>query len=356
MLKLIHSLSHALHERFFIVMLMVYAVASIVPQLGLWIRDVHVATFAMPAQFGVGNVSISLPLLMLSFLLFTAGLSLNVREALDMFKHPKLLLCGLVLNLTLPIVFTFVVSLTMGVWHNPDEVQNILVGLALIASMPIAASSTAWTQKSNGNLALSLGLVAFSTLLSPLTTPIGLHAIGFVAVGDYAEDLHELAQQGTGMFLLLTVLLPTLLGVGTRVVLGAERVSRWKENIRAANLVNLLLLNYSNASVVLPQTFANPDWDFLALTLVIAAALCGMAFYAGWLVPRLLHSGAPEQTSMMFGLGMNNNGTGLVLASMALADHPTVMLPIIFYNIMQQIIAGIVDWKVLRKSSSSSQQ
>jgi hypothetical protein len=32
----------------------------------------------------------------------------------------------------------------------------------------------------------------------------------------------------------------------------------------------------------------------------------------------------------MFGLGMNNNGAGLALASMTLAAHPRVMLPIIF--------------------------
>lgn len=44
----------------------------------------------------------------------------------------------------------------------------------------------------------------------------------------------------------------------------------------------------------------------------------------------------------MYGLGMNNNGTGLVLASMALADHPGVMLPIIIYNLVQQVVAGVV--------------
>ena len=42
----------------------------------------------------------------------------------------------------------------------------------------------------------------------------------------------------------------------------------------------------------------------------------------------------------MFALGMNNNGTGLVLASMAMADHPRVMLPIIFYNMVQHLVAG----------------
>jgi BASS family bile acid:Na+ symporter len=50
----------------------------------------------------------------------------------------------------------------------------------------------------------------------------------------------------------------------------------------------------------------------------------------------------------MFGLGMNNNGTGLVLASMALADHPRVMLPIIFYNLVQHLVAGCVDYTMSR--------
>lgn len=45
----------------------------------------------------------------------------------------------------------------------------------------------------------------------------------------------------------------------------------------------------------------------------------------------------------MFGLGMNNNGTGLVLASMALAQYPTVMLPVIFYNLLHHLVASVVD-------------
>jgi len=60
-------------------------------------------------------------------------------------------------------------------------------------------------------------------------------------------------------------------------------------------------------------------------------------------IARLLQVGGGERTSLMFGLGMNNNGTGLVLASMALADHPTAMLPIIFYNLVQHLVAGGVD-------------
>jgi BASS family bile acid:Na+ symporter len=44
----------------------------------------------------------------------------------------------------------------------------------------------------------------------------------------------------------------------------------------------------------------------------------------------------------MYGLGMNNNGTGLVLAGAALAAHPQVLLPIIVYNLVQHLVAGAV--------------
>ena len=43
--------------------------------------------------------------------------------------------------------------------------------------------------------------------------------------------------------------------------------------------------------------------------------------------------GAPGLTFFLF---------AAVLASMALADHPRVMLPIILYNLVQQVVAGAV--------------
>jgi len=47
---------------------------------------------------------------------------------------------------------------------------------------------------------------------------------------------------------------------------------------------------------------------------------------------------------------MNNNGTGLVLASIALAQYPTVMIPVIFYNLIQHLVAGVVECVWCRKS------
>jgi BASS family bile acid:Na+ symporter len=104
----------------------------------------------------------------------------------------------------------------------------------------------------------------------------------------------------------------------------------------------LLLLNYSNASVSLPQAVADRDFDFLAVTLVITTGLCFTAFASGYGLSRLFKVNESDRVSLMYGLGMNNNGTGLVLASLALASYPRVMVPIIFYNLVQHLVAGSV--------------
>jgi BASS family bile acid:Na+ symporter len=254
-----------------------------------------------------------------------------------------LLVAGLSANLAFPIAFILVVTWGMRPWHNPDEVQNILVGLALVAAMPIAGSSTAWSQNTDGDLALSLGLVLGSTLLSPVMTPLALHAVGWMASGDYASVLHGLASGGTGAFLAIGVIVPSFLGIGLRLAAGPARIEAAKPVLKLVNTLILLALNYANAAVSLPQAIAQPDLDFLAVTLGLVAGLCILAFAAGWTAAWLLGAGRDQRVSLMFALGMNNNGTGLVLASMALAGYPRVMLPIIFYNMIQHLVAGAAN-------------
>ncbi len=335
------TLSHYVHRHFIWLVIGSYIVAAFVPTVGLWIRSV---------SWG----SVSLPMLMLAFLLFNAGMGVDISALKQLRKTPLPLLLGLAANILIPLAYIGTVMLTMRLWHNPDEVQNILVGLALVASMPIAGSSTAWSQNANGNLALSLGLVLGSTLLSPVATPVALHTVGFMTTGDYSSDLHELAGSQTGWFLLVAVIIPSVLGIIVHLLLGKERVAASKANLKLGNAAILLLLNYSNASVSLPQAIANPDFDFLLVTLVIVSTLCLVAFLAGWGIWRLCGSGQSDQIALMFGLGMNNNGTGLVLASMALADHPQVLLPIIFYNLVQHLIAGSVDHVMFNRRDEES--
>jgi BASS family bile acid:Na+ symporter len=327
-----------LHDHFFALLLGSYALAAVWPGPGLALREIGLG------QVGIGAESMRLtaPTLLLGMLLLNAGLGVRFVELKGLFRRPAPLLAGLIANVAIPIAFIAVVARTFATWHNPEEVQVILVGLALVASMPIAGSSTAWSQNAEGDMALSLGLVTASTLLSPLATPVALRAVGFMAQGDYAEDLAELAAHGTGIFLLVCVLVPSLLGIALRVILGENQTASIRPWLKALNSVNLLVLCYSNAAAALPQALAKPDWDFLIAIAVVTGTLCLIAFGSGWALGRLLAIDRPSRTSLMFGLGMNNNGTGLVLASIALADHPRVLLPVIAYNLVQQVVAAAV--------------
>lgn len=110
--------------------------------------------------------------------------------------------------------------------------------------------------------------------------------------------------------------------------------------IKLINSVVLLLLNYSNAVVSLPQAVADRHYDFLAVTLAITAGLCVTAFTAEYGLRRVFKVTPADRSSLMYGLGMNNNRTGLVLASLVLAAYSRIMVPIISYNLVQHLVAG----------------
>jgi len=240
-----------LNRHLFWLLVASYAVAAVFPSFGAWIRD---ASLGRVALFGKGT-TLSLPMIMLAFLLLNAGIGVKAAELNNLIRSSAILLTGMAANLIIPIVFTLIVSVALSPWRpadEPDAVQNILVGLALIASMPIAGSSTAWAQNANGNLALSLGLVVFSTILSPLTTPLVLFFVGIMARGEYSQHLRQLAIHGTGTFLTICVILPSILGVLIRAIVGETRLALAGRWLKLANVVNLLLLSYSNASLALP--------------------------------------------------------------------------------------------------------
>jgi bile acid:Na+ symporter, BASS family len=328
--------SHWLHRRLLWLLLIAYAAATVLPGPGLRLRETSLGTL----HLGGHDFKISLLLLLLALLLFNAGLGMKFSDMRFLVRIHKLLTAGLLANILVPMTYTVLVAALLRSWHNPDETQNILVGLALVATMPIAGSSTAWTQNSDGNLPLSLALVLCSTLLSPLATPLALHLFASMTTGEYREALDHLALYGTGPFLGLWVVLPALMGIGARHILGDARVTRWKPNLKTINALVLLVLNYSNGAMSLPQTIAHPDRDFLFITLPITLGLCLAMFTFAFLLGRLLHAERDQVISLAYGLGMNNNGTALVLASLALAQFPRVMIPIIFYNLLQHIVAG----------------
>lgn len=322
--------------------------AAIWPGAGLGIRNLTVGDLQVFNE----TLHVSFLLLLLATLVFNAGLGVKPSHLKSLGRKTWVLLAGLTANLIIPIAYIFLVTLIMRLWYEPEEAQHILVGLALVAAMPIAGASTAWAQNSNGNLALSLGLVLASTVLSPLLTPIALYVFGEMATEEFERVIHSVAAYGSGMFLGLWIVLPSLFGLAVRFLAPKAQLTAILPFVKLINSIVLLLLNYSNGSVSLPQAIAERDYDFLAVTLAITAGLCVTAFSSGYWLSRMFKVAEAERVSLMYGLGMNNNGTGLVLASLVLASYPQVMVPIILHNLVPHLVAGGVHEVMGRKPAS----
>lgn len=335
--------SHVLHfiqRRMLWLLVGTYVLGASLPRLGLALGHARLGTVSLP--FASPYV-LTVPACMLGFLLLVAGLGTRFDQLRTLERSWRLLALGLLLKVAYPVLFVLALAWPLSFWPDAEEAQSILVGLAILAAMPIAGASTAWSQNSGGALPVSIALVLLSMVLSPLLTPLALHAVGAVTVGDYSEDLHELAAAGVGPFVLVTVLVPALLGLGIRAAVGARRCDAALPVLKAINLVVLLLLNYANASNALPQAARYPDWDLIAILVALTLAMCAGAFSLAFLLARTLVLKRPERASLVFGVGMSNNGAGLVLASAAMADHVLILLPIIVYNLAQQLIAALVD-------------
>jgi BASS family bile acid:Na+ symporter len=339
---LFHAVSGFVHDYFLWLLLASYALAALSPAWGLWV--VHVSFGEIPFTGGKPRPELTLPMVLVGVLLVNAGLGVETSRLTTLARSLPLLSAGLAVRLLVPFGFVWVVGQVMASWPDPDESERLVVGLAVLVAMPAAASSTAWSQDANGNMTLSLGLVVISTLLSFLTTPAVLHEFELLANEDTAPDLHRQAGHRTGAFLTACVVLPSVLGIGGRVALGKRKVEAVMPQLKLTNRVILLLINYANGSVFLPKVMADPSWDFLAVTLGWSVGLSLLTFASGLVLARLFRTGPAERASLVFGLGMTQVMTALVLASVAVPAHTRVMLPIIIYNLVQNLAAGVAAY------------
>ena len=340
------------YRRFLWLVLGAYGVAAAWPRLGSHARQMTVAWLPLIQE----SVGVSLPMLLLAALLFVAGLDAPVRQMWEVIRRPQVLFAAVLANLLVPIGFLLVLSQPSRLWHNPNETRDLLMGLGIVAAMPVAGSSAAWSQTAQGNAALSLGLVVVSTFLSPLTTPLMLMAIESMAAGDDGEVVRGLGGQHTEAFLVICVAAPSLAGLAVRRLFEKNISPRFQRKLKFGAALVLLFLCYSNASAALPEVVAQPDWDFLVVVLAVVVALCILAFAAGSLLARVLGVDESQRRSLMFGLAMNNNGAGMVLACASPARFSSVILPVLVYNLVQHIVAGWVNGHLAKRAGGAERR
>jgi len=317
---------------FMILLLGVYGLAMFAPGWGIATRDISLS----PVYFGV---PIPLAAALLAVLLFSAGLGVNVTEIPRVRRYSTLLIASVSASWLLgPAV---VVLLGLAMTAGDSGVAAACVGgLALVAMMPPANSSAAWTQNAGGDLRLNLGLIVAATLLCPLAAPAAAAVLGAAPGVDSTRWL----QGAWGMMLLmLWIAIPIGLGMATRVWLRPGVIERAAPVLSLSNSLILLLLNYCQASLALPRLLDGRAAGLLQSAAFSAIAFTTLLFAGAWLVGRGSGADREQRLALLFGLGMKNTGAALALAGPVLAAHPAALLTIILCTLSQHLLAGFCD-------------
>jgi BASS family bile acid:Na+ symporter len=324
-----------LHRYFLPILLAVYALAGAYPAPGAAIRE-----FAVTLPGG-GQERASM--LLLAVLLFCAAAVIQLSQIRDLLERPSILLGGLLAAWVGP---TLLVALfgRLAPWlADNGSASGMLVGLALVAAMPVANSSAGWTQNAGGNVALCLALIVLSILLSPLVTPNLLKLMGWALSAEDTHRIERVVTQFSGWRFILWVILPSLAGAAAAWLAGHERIVRAKPWFRMITLVTILVLNYANASLAVDKLWATESWTVVAAAIAMASAVSIVGILLALLQTRLARLSQAASTALVFSLSMKHTGLALVLAGEFLHDQPRVILVVLMTTLAQHVAAAVID-------------
>lgn len=326
--------------------LLACALGCALPGLGSVVRHCHPTPGVTP------------PMVMLLAAMFISGFEVRAAELARVLLRPGLLLAGLGVALLLRMVVLLGAERAAGCWPDQREALWLVVGLSLTATMPVAGAAQTWGAKAHADAPLGVGLVLATTLLSPLTVPLGLVLAEEPENGGPRQVLDGLARaDSTFGFMALWVAAPCLAGLAARRLtrgiaggLARAAVLPW---LRLLGLVNALGLTYLNAAGVFGEIALHPDPRLVGLALTAGAAVCALPFLVGWLTARRAHSGRGETATLTLATGMNNTSAAAALAGSQFSGHPAVLLPIFFYGMTQQLLAACVPRLLLPRTAAT---
>ncbi|MBO4786573.1 MAG: bile acid:sodium symporter family protein, partial [Prevotella sp.] len=131
--------------------------------MGLIVLLTAVFAYFVPAPLAAIDTWVINPLL--GLIMFGMGLTLSAKDFHVVFSRPKDVLMGCLAQFT---IMPLMAWLLTKLFALPEE---LALGVILVGCCPGGTSSNVITYLAKGDLALSVGMTACSTLLAPLMTP-----------------------------------------------------------------------------------------------------------------------------------------------------------------------------------------
>ena len=238
----------------------------------------------------------------LAFIMFGIALDLTIDKFGNVLQHPKKVIVGLISQLVLLPLFTFLIILIF----QPQP--SIALGMILVSACPGGNISNFISSLAKANVALSITITSISSLLAVIFTPLnfsfygGLYQPAEVILKEVSLDWIDVIMTIGGI-----IIVPLIIGIYFRKLWPDLALKLSKPLERFSMLLFLL--------IVIGALFSNLEYFKECITAVFLLVLIHntVALTTGYTLGHIFGFDFQDKKSLAIETGIQNSGLGLLL-------------------------------------------
>ena len=272
----------------------------------------------------------------LALIMLGLGASLTVKDFTRVFQSPKVFLVGLLCQLILLPVIAYLLIIIL---KTPVE---LALGVMLIAAAPGGVTSNVLTKFANGDVALSISITAFTSLISIVSVPY----IVFLSIDlfniSYVEK--EVSMLGISLKMFFVVTIPVIIGMIIRRIFS---------NFIEKNMNVIEKISIGLFSIVFIAIYIE-EWDsivmFLSTAGTIALILNITMMIVGFYIAKFFASGVAQRRCISLECGLQNGTLAVFVGTQLFGSNMTYMVPTAAYALIMMATSVIFVF-ILRKQT-----
>ena len=283
--------------------LLVAAIALFLPSSFLWVD-----TWAINPMLGV--------------IMFGMGLTLSPQDFRIVFSRPKDIIIGCLAQ------FTVMPLLALGLSWAFALPKELALGVILVGCCPGGTASNVITYLAKGDLALSVGMTATSTLLAPLITPLLVWLL--------AGTMVEVDTIGMLLSIVYVVIAPIVVGL----IFQRYLPKFTKSTVPYLPAFSSIVIAFVVGIVVSHNADRLLVGGMIVVLVVMLHNLCGLSL--GYIIGRLLGLADSKKRAISIEVGMQNSGLASSLATLHFAAYPLATIPGAIFSVWHNISGALV--------------
>ena len=272
--------------------------------------------------------------LALALIMLGLGMGLTSQDFIRVVKQPRDFIVGLICQMILLPIIAFVL---IKIFNTPIE---LALGVMVIAAAPGGVTSNVLTKFANGDVALSVSLTAFISLVSVFSVPFIVFKSADILQVSYISK--EISMLGISLKMFFVVTLPVIIGMLIRKF-ATEFISSKTLIIQR---LSILLFIIVFAAIWIEE------WEKIASFILraglITLLLNVVMMLVGYYVAKYFSTGIAQRKCISLECGLQN-GTLAVFVSAQLFDEVVYMVPTAAYALIM-FVTSLIFVYFIRKS------